>query len=99
MTTVRTVASAPLVDERERLCTRGGVAAERAAHRRGQRRCGGLAHAAQRTAELLRLDHHERAARPQLLVDRVGDLHGHALLDLESSREPLDEARSEEHTS
>src|SRR5579872_71034 len=62
---------------------RAGVLAEQAPHRRGDGKGARLLHPPHGHAQVLGLHHHEHAARRQHLLHGVGDLRGHALLDLQ----------------
>ena len=67
------------------------VGAEQPAHRGGDGDGAGLLDAPHRHAQVLGLNHHEHAAGRQHRGDGVGDLRGHALLDLEAAGEPVDQ--------
>src|SRR5688500_17221949 len=69
-----------------------GLRLERAAEAGGYGRYARLAHAAHRHALVLGGDQHGDAARPQLVVDGVGDLRRQSLLRLQPAREDLDDA-------
>ena len=67
--------------------------AERAEHLAGDHRHAALVDAARGHALVHRLDHDADAARLQHVVDAAGDLGRHLLLDLEATREDVDDAR------
>src|SRR5262245_39128082 len=69
------------------------VGAEYAAHRRGDHRGVGLLDPTHHRAEMHTLGHDGDTQRLQRRVDEIGDLDGHALLDLEAAGEHLDDPR------
>src|SRR5579884_2776695 len=77
----------------EELLARARVGAEPAPERGGDRAGSGLANAADRHAHVLGAQHDPHAARLQFLLEPIGDLDGHALLELQVPREELDHAR------
>src|SRR6266508_2169201 len=76
-------------DEVHRLHAGRHAVPELAAHGRGHRDRPWLAHPAHAHAEVLRLDHHQGAARFEVLDELVGDLRGEPLLHLKPARQPV----------
>ena len=70
------------IDMAHELGARARVAAERAAHGRGDHLGVGLLDAAHHRAHVYALGHHRYAARLERRVDEIGDLHRQALLHL-----------------
>src|SRR5262245_26670972 len=66
-----------------------GVGAEHTMHGRGDHPCVGLLDAAHHRAQVDALGYYRHANRFKGLVDKVGDLDGHAFLDLQPPREHL----------
>src|SRR5580700_10239492 len=79
-------------DELHGLGPRGGVVAEETSYRRGHGEGARLLDAAHGHAQVLGLDDDEDAPRREDLLDGVGDLGRHALLDLEAAGVAVDEA-------
>ena len=72
---------------------RGVVFDEMSAQRAGDHQAAGLFYAAHGHAGVRGFDQHRDAARLELRHERVGDLAGQALLNLQAQREALDQAR------
>ena len=70
----------------------GRVAPEQAPDGRGDGRGARLLHAPHRHAQVLGLDHHQDPPGVEGLLDGVGDLGGHPLLDLQALGEAVDQA-------
>ena len=84
--------SGPL-QEVEELHPRAGVVVEHAQHGAGHRRRRLLLHAAHRHAQVGALADDGHAERGHRVVDGLGDLAGHALLQLQPPREHVDQPR------
>src|SRR5690606_17871194 len=81
------------VERFEELLARARVLAEDAAHGAGARGGALLLDAAHHHAQVARLRDHREALGLQHLHQRVGDLRGHPLLQLQPAREQVDDAR------
>src|SRR5256885_3055738 len=79
-------------DEPQEFIARLAVVAERAAQRAGDGLGVLLLYAAHHHAQVIRLDHDADARRLEDAAERIGNLIGEPLLDLEPPRKDLDDA-------
>ncbi|CEI19623.1 hypothetical protein PAMH19_5013 [Pseudomonas aeruginosa] len=80
-------------DQAEEFAAGGGVVAEFAEHHRSDHGRVLLFHAAHHHAHVLGLDHHRDAEGAGDLLDRLGDLPAHVLLDLQAAGVHVDDPR------
>src|SRR5437763_10539565 len=78
-------------DKAEQLLARARIVAQRAAQRRGHGPGAGFQYAADGHARMLGAEHHPDTPRLQLMLQPVGDLHGHAFLQLEIAGEHVND--------
>src|SRR5258706_12646193 len=81
--------SIPRSNERQKFFARLLVVAERAEHRAGDGLAVLLLHAPHLHAKMARLDNHAAALRRDFLFDRLRNLAGHTLLNLEPPAEHI----------